>query len=203
MIGHSGCLLRHGIEGKHCIDIGPGTGRWLTFLKQNNAAYLAAIDISGESLNRCAALCNKTQKADLESDAFDFESDFFDVVLCFEVLEHLTDPENFITEVGRVVKNGGLILMSVPNVVSLGARIRMLLGILPLAVTADSTHVRFYRKKDIQRLFSAHGLNPTFIPTSISLNPLKPKSRFRIPSCRILSSLDDTLLFVIHSDKTI
>ncbi len=89
------CLLKYGIKGKKCLDVGPGTGRWLQYLKNNYTSYLSAIDISDESLSRCAKLCNKTQKADLETDKFDFESDFFDIVISIEILEHLKNPDSY------------------------------------------------------------------------------------------------------------
>lgn len=194
-------LLNNGIEGKRCLDVGPGTGRWLQFLKNRNAGYLGAIDISHESLRRCSPLCNKTQKADLEADKFDFESDFFDIVISIEVLEHLRDPATYLTEILRVVKKGGIVLMSIPNVVSFISRVRMLFGILPAAIGSDRTHVGFYRKKDIVRLLAPFNMRPKFIPTSISLNPLSFKSRFRIPSFNLISSFDDSLLFLIRIEK--
>lgn len=195
------CLLRHGIKGKKCLDVGPGTGRWLQFLKSKNAGYLGAIDISQESLNRCSLLCNQTQKADFENDKFDFETDFFDIVISIEVLEHLRDPDNYLAEIQRVTKKRGIVLMTVPNVVSLISRIRMLFGILPVAIASDKTHVGFYRKKDIIKLLAPFNLKPQFIPTSISLNPLSFKSRFRIPSFNLISSFDDSLLFLINIEK--
>lgn len=192
------CLLEYGIKEKKCLDIGPGTGRWLQFLKNNGADYLGAIDISQESLNRCSLLCNKTQKAHIETDKFDFESDFFDIVISIEVLEHLRDPDNYLSEIVRVSKKKGIVLMSIPNIASFISRIRMLFGRLPVAVASDKTHVRFYRKKDIVKLLAPFNMRPQFIPTSISLNPFNPKSKIHIPSSNFTSSLDDSLLFKIQ-----
>ena len=55
-------------------------------------------------------ICDKTQKANLEDDKFVFEDAFFDIVVSFEVLEHLYDPQKFISELKRVTKKGALIL---------------------------------------------------------------------------------------------
>lgn len=194
-------LLAEDLAGKRCLDIGPGTGRWLTFMKRNSASYLAGIDISSEVLSRCAALCDRTQKADLEIDRFDFESDFFHVVLSIEVLEHIREPETYLSEILRVARDGGLVLMSIPNIVSLISRVRLLVGLLPPVIASDRTHVAFYRKQDLRRLLAPYGLTPTFLPTSISLNPMNPKSRFRLPSTSWLSSLDDSLLFAMRVRK--
>gem|GEM_PF-1940602 len=190
-------LLEHGVKDKYCLDVGPGTGRWLQFLKDNGAAYLGAIDISRESLNRCSHLCNKVQKANVETDRFDFKDNFFDVVVSFMILEHLRDPGNYISEIIRVVKKGGLILMTIPNIASFLSRIRLLLGILPAAVSSDNTHVRFYTKRELITLFKPFDLIPEMIPTSFSINPFNSK-RLKIPSNKLTCSLDDHLLFRIY-----
>lgn len=79
-------LTTFGIRDSKCLDICPGTGRWLNFFKQYQANYIAAIDISQQVLNRSAPLCDKFQKANVEKEKFDFESDFFDVAISFMTL---------------------------------------------------------------------------------------------------------------------
>lgn len=194
-------LEQNGVRGKRCLDVGPGTGRWLNFLRQLGAESLYAVDISEQALNRCKPICNAVHKLNFEKEAFSFESDSFDIVISFEVLEHLYDPRLFLSEILRVLRHGGLLIMSTPNMTSLISRARMVMGALPVAIASDPTHVRFYRKKDIMELFKRFSLNPEFIPTSISLNPLNPKSRFRIPSSLRISSLDDSLVFYVRSNK--
>jgi len=189
-------LKNFGVTGKKCLDIGPGTGRWLQFLKDNGASYLGCIDLSLESLNRCVVLCDKQQKADVENEQFDFDSDFFDITISFMLLEHLRNPDNYISEMIRVTKNNGLILMSIPNILSFISRFRVLAGKLPTAVKSDKTHVKFYTKKELNRLFAPYNLKVEMIPTSISINPYNPKS-VRLASNRFLSSFDDHLLFKI------
>lgn len=188
-------LLNHGIEGKRCIDIGPGTGRWLQFFRIHNPAELSAIDISEESLKRCERICNQVQLADFEFDHFQFNDETFEIVVSFEVIEHLRNPDNYLTEVHRIMKKGGLFLMSCPNITSLISRIRVLFGLLPPAISMDNTHVSFYRQKDLKALLGSNNFTPTYIPTSISLNPRTPKSKLRIRSGSMLSTLDDSLLF--------
>jgi SAM-dependent methyltransferase len=195
-------LLRaEGLAGKTCLDVGPGTGRWLTFLAGEGAGPLAAADISAEALRRCAPLCAKTVKADLTRERLDFPDDAFDVTVSFEVLEHIPYPDNYVAELLRVTRPGGLLLMSAPNVVSLISRIRLVLGALPPAISHDPTHLRHYRQRDVAALFARFGQRPTFAATSFSLNPLDPKSRLRLPSCRLTASLDDSLLFSLRPEK--
>lgn len=46
--------------------------------------------------------------------AFSYESNHFDGVLCNQVLEHVFTPENFLSELYRVLEPGGKLLLSVP-----------------------------------------------------------------------------------------
>lgn len=196
-------LLDYGLNGKRCLDIGPGTGRWLGFMQHHGASWLGAVDISAQSLERCASICGKTQKADLETESLDFEADTFDVVISIEVLEHLRSPDKFLREILRVARNGALVIMSLPNIASFISRIRLLVGLMPVAVAADPTHVAFYRQKDIVRLLARLGQRPKFIPTTMSLNPFNAKSRFSLPSTRILSGMDDSLVFSFEVTKEV
>jgi len=195
-------LERHGVKGKNCLDVGPGTGRWIKFLRQMGAKSITALDISDQAIDKCLPFCDEIKKIDIEKEPFDLSSNSFDIVISFEVLEHLYDPAHYLTEMLGVMDDDALLIMSTPNMTSLISRIRMLLGELPVAVTSDPTHVRFYRKKDIKDLFKKFNLHTTFLPSSISLNPLNPKSRLRIPSMQIISSLDDSLVFYTYKSKS-
>ena len=190
-------LLRNGISKKKVLDIGPGTGRWLQFMINNGAKYLAAIDNSSEVIKRVSPMCNRVQKANLEDDYFNFNDSFFDIVISFEVIEHLSNPHNFLSEIKRITKKGGYIVLTLPNFASLISRIRLLVGLLPPVMSMDETHVGFYRQKDLTKLLSKYLMTPNYIPTSISLNPANPKSKFCIRSFKLISFLDDShLLFI-------
>ena len=51
-----------------------------------------------------------------------FKDDFFDIVYAIEVLEHTTRPYDFINESLRVLRPGGLLIISVPNLMHLMSR---------------------------------------------------------------------------------
>ena len=190
-------LNEYGIKDQFCLDVAPGTGRWLQYFKDHEAKYIAGIDISQKSIDNFSKICNKTQKADLEIDKFDFESYYFDIVVSFMTLEHLRDPELYLSEIIRVIKKNGLLIMSIPNIVSLISRVRVVLGIMPQAVTNDKTHIKFYTKKELIQLFKPFDQVPKMIPTSFSLNPFN-NNKLRVPSNNLTKSLDDHLLFVVN-----
>jgi 2-polyprenyl-3-methyl-5-hydroxy-6-metoxy-1,4-benzoquinol methylase len=51
----------------------------------------------------------------------------FDHVVCLEVIEHLDDPPAFCRELRRVLRKGGRLLISTPNILSLRSRVKFLL----------------------------------------------------------------------------
>jgi SAM-dependent methyltransferase len=69
---------------------------------------------------------------DLESDPIPEEDEFFDWVICCEVLEHMEiDPMFMLAEVNRVLRPDGGLLLTTPNVLSSRGIAKMLMGIEP------------------------------------------------------------------------
>lgn len=65
----------------------------------------------------------------LEEEEFPFESDSFDVVLFCEIIEHLLmDPVKVILEIKRVLKQGGYLILTTPNVARLENVAKMVSG---------------------------------------------------------------------------
>jgi SAM-dependent methyltransferase len=55
----------------------------------------------------------------------------FDLAICTEVLEHLLWPDALVSEVHRILKPGGALIVSVPNAVSLTYRVAWAIGHIP------------------------------------------------------------------------
>jgi 2-polyprenyl-3-methyl-5-hydroxy-6-metoxy-1,4-benzoquinol methylase len=65
----------------------------------------------------------------IESDRFPFNDNYFDLVVCTEVLEHLPQsPVHALHEMRRVMKPGGKLLITTPNIARSINRAKLLLG---------------------------------------------------------------------------
>lgn len=98
------------------------------------------------------------RECNLELDSLPYEDACFDLVVFTETLEHIPrSPYVLLGEVKRVLKPGGLVLFSVPNLSSLSNRIRFVLGRNVLTVErfySDSFgHFREYNMREVEHLF--------------------------------------------------
>lgn len=90
-----------------------GTGRLLDVGAGNGQYYWSAVE-KGYSYE---PIDSNPGDGVLLGDAYDldFEKEWADVILCVDVLEHLTVPEDVVPEFLRVLKSEGLCLVHVPN----------------------------------------------------------------------------------------
>jgi SAM-dependent methyltransferase len=96
------------------LEVGTGVGAFSQMLKGRIARY-AGVEIDPEA---CRQAGLRIGNADLikQGDAHEipFESSSFDVVVCFEVLEHLKDFRKALGEIRRVLRPSGKLIASIP-----------------------------------------------------------------------------------------
>ena len=80
------------------------------------AARLVGIDISQKQLERNTSVHEKVL-GDIQS--YHFPDSSFDAVICFDVLEHLPHPERALQRFSQALKREGLLILKLPNVLSL------------------------------------------------------------------------------------
>ena len=124
---------------------------------------------------------------DAEKDRFPYDDEYFSTVLCCELLEHLTaDPMHMMAEVNRILKLGGHVLLTTPNLGSLRAISGILQGyhpglfpayIRPKAegVEAEPRHNREYMPGEVARLLEESGFDVTLLDTGPFLSKPEPE----------------------------
>jgi SAM-dependent methyltransferase len=120
------------LTGKRALDVGTGLGFFAEAL-QLRGARVTAVDI-GETMlervhRRLGCECRKADALAL-TDLFGPES--FDIVVSSECIEHTPSPREAIRQMSRVVRPGGYLSLSTPNLVWLPAvRLATALGVRP------------------------------------------------------------------------
>jgi len=105
------------IKDKIVLDIGCGNGGKAAFYALDaKKVYGCDIDCEGlkraEDFSRLKKVSNKTEFVYADSSNLPFKSEFFDVIIMNDVMEHFADPLKTLTEAERVLKKDGLICIS-------------------------------------------------------------------------------------------
>ncbi len=103
-------------SGRRVLDAGCGTAYGTAMLAKAGATEVVGVDRAGDVLDAVRERMPENvtlQSAELLE--LPFEDGDFDMVVCFEVLEHLEDPEAGIGELARVLGNTGVLAISSPN----------------------------------------------------------------------------------------
>lgn len=110
------------------LDVGCGDGQKSQKFKEKiGCSKIFGIDGVSQRLENASKLGVEIKKADLEK-KWPFENQIFDVVISNQVIEHMHDLDNFISETKRVLKPGGYAVISTENLASWHNLFALLLG---------------------------------------------------------------------------
>ncbi len=122
---------------------------------------------------------------DAEKDPFPYCDAWFDTVLCCELLEHLaSDPLHMMSEINRILKPGGHLVLTTPNLASLRSVAGILQGYHPQLFSAyirprngvvDARHAREYTPKELGYLLEDSGFEVTVLETGPFREGPKPE----------------------------
>ncbi len=196
------------------LDVGCGAGVTLKEIyKINKNIRLHAVDVyENETLKEI----NCDYRVSDITKTLPFEDSEFDCVLLGEVIEHIPNPDDLLREIRRVLKEGGTLIISTPNLVSWANRILVPLGIQPLFTETSSEvnlgryfkvlgqgnktqgHLKVFTHASLKEILELYGFkitqrigNPFFFPFPISII-----DRF---FCNFIS-LSSDLLYVAKRD---
>ncbi|WP_395616630.1 class I SAM-dependent methyltransferase [Aquirufa sp.] len=95
------------------LDIGCGSGFFINLARQKG------YDTYGVELNKDAVNYGKNELnlniVNLDLESANFPSNFFDVVTCSQLLEHIAKPNDILLEINRILKKDGILMLEVPN----------------------------------------------------------------------------------------
>lgn len=153
------------------LEIGCGDGNTGKALKdQGKAVEVIGIEKVSEIAQIAETKIDKVIYANVETIELPFSEGYFEYIIMGDVIEHLYDPWLLIRKLRPYLKKGGYILASIPNI----RNWRVIKGLVFNGEwnyshdgLLDDTHLRFFTKKTIVKLFSSedfrvHRLIPKF-----------------------------------------
>lgn len=106
------------------LDIGSGHGDLIELMRSQFEISSSACDYT-DSLMKLADV--KVTVANLNNEGLPYADQSFDLVTCTEVIEHLEHYRYTLREMYRILKPGGVLVLTTPNILNLKSRIRFLL----------------------------------------------------------------------------
>lgn len=161
------------------LDVGCANGYFTNKLLNNGYHNIDLIDIDNYLVYPEAVALNRLKTADLNIDKLPYEDEGFDLVVAFQVLEHLENPFYFMRECKRVLKPGGTLLLSIPNIFTLKDRLMFFLTGNLYSYNLINDHISLFTKDVFQKCF----LNDFEMDKKVFYSPLSKISyRLNIPS---------------------
>lgn len=150
-------LKQNGLKkGARILDIGCATGGFIKMARNQFDTW--GLDISEFAVER-ARLNNPGISQQIKAGRIEelkFPDNFFDCIVLWDVIEHLWDPLRTVSKLVKILKPGGMLTISTPNI---GAPSAFLMGKHWHFMTLPE-HLCFFNKNTINYLFKMTGLTP-------------------------------------------
>jgi ubiquinone biosynthesis O-methyltransferase len=149
-------------QGARVLDVGCGGG-FMAEAMAGRGAQVTGIDPAARAI--AAAMAHAQAQglaihyAEGGGEALHFPDQSMDVVVCVDVLEHVTDLDRVLHEIGRVLKPGGVFCFDTINRNPLASLVIVLLGERVLRIVPPGTHDarKFIRPKELAEKLQAQG----------------------------------------------
>ncbi|MET8679393.1 class I SAM-dependent methyltransferase [Streptomyces sp. NPDC004647] len=157
-------------QGSTVLDIGCGDGSAAATAARVLAGHrIVGVDWSQDALRRAAPRIPYVVRGELTDGGLPFVTGGADAVLFSEVVEHLVDPDAALDELHRVLRPGGHLMLSTPNLAAWYNRGLLLAGVQPVFSevslrrihgrpgSAVVGHLRLYTARALKGFIAASG----------------------------------------------
>ncbi|OBH97906.1 SAM-dependent methyltransferase [Mycobacterium sp. E2733] len=142
------------------LELGCAEGVFAAAVKELTGAEVWGIEFSAQVAERARERIDRVLVGDADAQIAELPDNYFDAVICNDVLEHLVDPLATLTQLRTKLRSGGAVVASIPNIRYAPALSKIVFrkdfpqddqGIF------DRTHLRFFTRKSMVRMFETAG----------------------------------------------
>jgi 2-polyprenyl-3-methyl-5-hydroxy-6-metoxy-1,4-benzoquinol methylase len=168
---------------QHVLELGCAEGAFAATVKERTGAEVWGIEFNPQAAEHASAIVDRVLVGDADERIAELPETYFDAIVCNDVLEHLLNPGATLTQLRRKLKPEGVVVASIPNIRFTPALSKVVFhkdfpkddeGIF------DRTHLHFFTRKSIVRLFETSGftiqrikgINANYGPLSVLLTAL-------------------------------
>jgi SAM-dependent methyltransferase len=183
------------------LDVGCWDGSATAVYAKTLGCQAHGIEVNRDQAARAQSLGIHVTELDLESSLFPWPANTMGVVVANQVFEHLKNIWLPMSEVFRVLRPGGHLVISVPNLASLHNRIMLALGHQPSSIRTFGPHVRGFTLRDMKRFVTLEGAFAIRTVVGVGFYPLGTRSAK--PLARIWPSASHTLVLVAQKSLSV
>lgn len=101
---------------KNCLDVGCASGYMISEIqKEFPAAEYTGIDIYAKAIKHARKIYPNIKFRIASASYIPFPDNFFELILFYETIEHVEDPEKCLREIGRVLKKNGTLILTMDS----------------------------------------------------------------------------------------
>ena len=153
-------LRRVPTTAERVLELGCAEGTFATTVKRLTGAEVWGIEFNPQVAAQARTVIDRVLVGDADERIAEIPDNYFDVIVCNDVLEHLVDPLMTLRRLRSKLRSGGVVVASIPNIRYAPALSKVLFrkdfptddeGIF------DRTHLHFFTRKSIVRMFQQAG----------------------------------------------
>ena len=181
------------------LDLGCGTAVDLLNVKKsitNKKLELFGIESYGPNVEQAKQCGINVLQLDIEKQSIPLERDFFDIVIANQIIEHTKEIFWIFSEISRTLKKGGVLIVGVPNLLSMHNRVLILLGQQPMSIELLGPHVRGFTVPGFKKFVEADGYFKILKLRGSGFYPFPPSSSKLLS--RLFPTFSVCLFFLIQ-----
>ena len=170
------------------LELGCGNGATGALaLRQGKCGAWVGIERQGAAAAEAARVLSDVLVGDVDALDIPYAEASFDLLVLGEVLEHLPDPDATLRRLAGLVKPGGEVLASTPNI----SHWRVIAGLLAgrfdyeAEGVMDRTHLRWFTPRSLKRAFEQAGLTQVRV-RALGWRPRSQALIAALPMCHLL-----------------
>lgn len=171
---------------KKTLELGCAEGNFSELVKTNFGAECWGVEIDRQAAEVAAAKLDKVINVDVNKCLDEIPDNYFDCIICNDILEHLADPYTLLIDIKAKLTAESVVVASFPNV-------RYCRNLFELVVRGnwdykehgilDKTHLRFFTYKSLVKLFQQSGYK------LLTIEGLEPERNIKTIAVRLLTVL--------------
>jgi len=147
-------------DARRILEIGCGEGNFGAHLKQRNAAEVWGVEFDDAQAQLARQKLDRVFSGDIAMFLNELPANYFEAIVCNDVLEHLIDPYTVLAELRSKLAPSGRLISSLPNIRFFRTFFDFVFhknwdytdnGIM------DKTHYRFFTVKSIRKMYESQG----------------------------------------------